>query len=62
MLDFLIPEMWIQGEAVDRGVHVTHKQVERSYEQERKSANPLARDRRGAADVPRGVRGRRSPT
>jgi hypothetical protein len=40
VLDFLIPELWIQGEAYDRGVHVTHKQIVAAYEQELKTSNP----------------------
>jgi foldase protein PrsA len=40
VLSFLIPELWIQGEAADRGFHVTQKQIERAYEQERKNSTP----------------------
>jgi foldase protein PrsA len=40
VLEFLIPEMWIQGEAYDRHVHVTQKQIEAGFEAERKSASP----------------------
>jgi foldase protein PrsA len=38
VLDYLIPRMWIQGEAYDRGIHVTQKQVSKSFATARKSA------------------------
>src|SRR5579871_2826341 len=40
VLDYLIPEMWLQGEAFDRGVHLTAKQIDAAYAQERRSAVP----------------------
>jgi len=41
VLDYLILRMWIQGEAYDRGIHVTAKQVMASFESARKaSSNP----------------------
>jgi foldase protein PrsA len=40
VLNFLIPEMWIQGEANARGFKVTDKQVEKAYKQAIKSASP----------------------
>src|ERR1700691_6037090 len=29
VLNYLIPRLWIQGEAYDRGIHVTQKQVDK---------------------------------
>jgi foldase protein PrsA len=40
VLNYLIQTIWIQGEAIDRGVSVTPAQVEKSYEQERKLSTP----------------------
>jgi foldase protein PrsA len=40
VLNFLIPQMWIQGEAAVRGFKVTDKQVEKAYQQAIKSASP----------------------
>jgi foldase protein PrsA len=40
VLDFLIPQMWIQGEAAVRGFHITDKQVEAAYQKAIKSASP----------------------
>jgi foldase protein PrsA len=37
---FLIQAIWIQGEAVDRGVKVTNAQVETSYNTQRKASKP----------------------
>ena len=38
VLDYLIPRLWIQGEAYDRGIHVTQKQIDASFAAARKSA------------------------
>jgi foldase protein PrsA len=40
VLNFLIPELWIQGEAHDRGFHVTQQEIAKGYEQERKNSTP----------------------
>lgn len=41
--NFLIQAIWIQGEAVERGVTVTAAQVEKSYQAQRKGSNPPLR-------------------
>lgn len=38
--EFLIPELWIQGEAYDRHVHVTAKEINTAYLEERKTSTP----------------------
>jgi peptidylprolyl isomerase len=40
VLDFLIPELWIQGEAAARGLSVTPEEVNAAYEQERRNSSP----------------------
>ena len=40
VLGFLIPELWIQGEAANRGVHITPKQIAAAYALERKNSSP----------------------
>jgi foldase protein PrsA len=40
VLNYLIPRLWVEGEANSRGIHVTPKQVEKAYEQELKTSNP----------------------
>jgi foldase protein PrsA len=40
VLNYLIQTIWIQGEAIDRGVSVTPAQVEKSYVQQRKLSTP----------------------
>jgi foldase protein PrsA len=39
VLNYLIPRMWIQGEAYDRGIHVTQKQVDNSFALARKNTS-----------------------
>ncbi len=40
VLPYLIQTIWIQGEAVDRGVKVTEKQVDAAFVQERNASTP----------------------
>jgi foldase protein PrsA len=40
VVNYLIQTIWIQGEAVDRHISVTPKQVQASFEQERKLSTP----------------------
>jgi len=40
VLNFLIPQMWVQGEAAVRGFHVTDKQVNTAYDTAIRSASP----------------------
>jgi parvulin-like peptidyl-prolyl isomerase len=40
VLNYLIPRLWVEGEAASRGIHVTKKQIEQAYEQELKTSNP----------------------
>ena len=40
ILPFLIQTIWIQGEAVDRGVKVSNAKLESSFQQARDAANP----------------------
>jgi parvulin-like peptidyl-prolyl isomerase len=40
VVEFLVQGIWIQGEAVDRGVHVTDAQVVKNFDTERKSEFP----------------------
>jgi foldase protein PrsA len=43
VVTFLVQSIWIQGEAVDRGVHVTTSQVIKNFDSERKSQFPTAK-------------------
>ncbi len=49
VLNFLIPEMWIQGEAADLGIAVTRTEIDAGFAQERLSAVPSLATR-GALD------------
>jgi foldase protein PrsA len=40
VVNFLVQEDWVQGEAYDRGVKVTPAQVEKAYESQRKISTP----------------------
>jgi len=40
VMQYLIESLWIEGEAHDKGVKVTDAQVEKSYEQQRKTSKP----------------------
>lgn len=40
VLNYLITTYWLQGEAYDRGVHVTQAEVTKAFLQERKTSNP----------------------
>ena len=40
VMNFLVQAIWLQGEAVDRGVTVTSAQVEKSYQHQRKASTP----------------------
>jgi foldase protein PrsA len=40
VLNYLIPRMWVEGEASSRGIHVTPKEVEAAYEKELKTSSP----------------------
>jgi foldase protein PrsA len=40
VVNFLVQEDWVQGEAYDRGVKVTPAQVEKAYESQRKVSTP----------------------
>jgi foldase protein PrsA len=42
VVEFLVQAIWIQGEAVDRGVHVTTAQVVKNFNSERKKEFPTA--------------------
>jgi foldase protein PrsA len=40
VLDFLIPQMWVEGEAADRGIHVTQKEIDAALKTALKGATP----------------------
>jgi foldase protein PrsA len=40
VVNFLVQEDWVQGEAYDRGIKVTPAQVEKAYESQRKISTP----------------------
>src|ERR1700722_9809301 len=40
VMNFTIQALWIEGEAVDRGVSVTSAQIAKSYKQQRASSKP----------------------
>jgi foldase protein PrsA len=40
VIEFLVQAIWIQGEAVDRGVHVTNAAVVKNFDSERKAQFP----------------------
>jgi parvulin-like peptidyl-prolyl isomerase len=40
VLNYLIPRLWVEGEAASRGIHVTPKQIDAAYQQELKTSNP----------------------
>lgn len=42
-MDFLISAMWVIGEAQERGIRVSHKEVNREFERDRRSAFPTER-------------------